>query len=64
MRNHAQLKRIGLRSRDIPEVFQTSLEVLTGHKPARPLMRALLITKYGKVALQDENQMRKVLKIE
>jgi len=44
--NHAPLKRLGLRDVTKPGVYRSPLEVFTGHKPVRPLMRALPFAEF------------------
>ena len=61
--NHAPLKRLGLRNPKVPDVYRTSLEVFTGHKPVRPLMRARPIKRFWEARNDDELQLRQILDI-
>ena len=61
--NHAPLKRLGLRNSNCPGVYRTPLEVFTGHKPVRPLLRALPIGSYPNAKTQDEITARQVINI-
>eukprot|EP00171_Calliarthron_tuberculosum_P001006 IDg1006t1 len=58
--NHAPLKRLGLRDDKAPKVFRTPLEVFTGLKPSRPLMRALPMSKNLNAFLENEDETRKI----
>lgn len=52
--NHAPLKRLGLRDKNLPQVFRTPLELFTGHKPTRLLMRALPAKMHENAKSTDE----------
>ena len=56
--NHAPLRRLGLRNKEIPGVYRCALEVFTGHLPDRPLMRALPMTTYKKPNLNARYKSR------
>jgi len=62
--NQAPLKRLGLRSKVKPVVYRTPLEVFTGHTPARPLLRALPVTKYKKATSEDQVRMQQLINTE
>ena len=62
--NHAPLKTLGLRDPQIKKVYRTPLEVFMGHKPIRPLMRAVPISKYETATTTDELHITSLLNIE
>jgi len=62
--NHAPLRRLGLRNKNDQGVYRTPLEVFTGHKPVRPLMRALQMPDYETSRSLDEVHMRMVMGID
>ena len=62
--NHAPLRRLGLRDATTPGVYRTPQEVFTGHKPRRPLLRALPLSKYPTQKTNDETRTRQVLEVE
>lgn len=57
------LKRLGLRDTNVKGVYRTPLEVFTGHRPARPLLRAMPIAKYPVAVAHDEWDMRRIMGI-
>ena len=62
--NHAPLRRLGLRDASTPGVYRTPREVFTGHKPRRPLLRALPFSKYPSKKSNHETRTRQVLNVE
>jgi len=54
--NHAPSRTFGLRDKNVPGVYRTPLEVFTGHKPVRPLIRALPIQKYKDARLRMKRE--------
>jgi len=56
--NHAPLKKLGLRDKSVPGVYRTPLEVFTGHRPVRHLLRALPVEKYKRSSSEDEMRAR------
>ena len=57
MLNHAPLRSLRPRREEEPREFRTPLEVFTGHKPRRPLLRALPVEKYPKCLAMDEIEL-------
>lgn len=64
MPNKYPLKRLGLRSSEIPGVFPSLLEVFTGHRPRRPLLSALPVTRYKTEKTEDEVRARQLIHAE
>lgn len=62
--NHAPVKRLGIRNQNIASVLRTPQEVFTSHKPKRPLLRPLTLSKYGHVKSLVEVRARQVIDIE
>lgn len=61
--NQAPLKRLGPRDNHMPKVFRTSLDVFTGCKPTRPLLRALPISSYRTVPGLSEVRSKELVGI-
>ena len=61
--NHAPLTRLGLRDPNAKGVYRTPLEVLTGHRPVRPLLRAMPISDYPSAIACDELHARQLIGI-
>ena len=52
--NHAPLTKLGLRDLNAKGVYRILLEVFTGHRPVRPLLRAMPISDYPSAIACDE----------
>ena len=62
--NHSPLKRLGLRDKSRSGVYRTPLEVFTGHRPLRPLMRAMPIETYRHAYSTDEVHLQNIMNID
>ena len=62
--NQTSLRKLGRRSADIPGIYWSSLEVFTGHRPVRPLFRAMPVGKYRMARTTYEIRARILLKID
>lgn len=62
--NRAPWQRFGLRSSDTPGVYRTPLEVFTGHKPVRPLIRVLPVPKCRSAHTAHESREHAYFRIE
>ena len=62
--NHAPLVRLGLRDPKVKGVYRTPLESFTGHRPVRPLLRAMPISTYPEAVSSEELTVRRVVAIE
>lgn len=58
--NQSPLRRLGLREREVPNVYRSPLEVFTGQRPIRPLLRALPMTVHRQRTL-DELRARQLI---
>lgn len=58
--NGAPLRRLGRRKNSRDSVYRSQIEVFTGHKLMRPLIRALPIKEYRSVATMDEIEARQL----
>lgn len=58
--NSAPLKRLGLRDNSSASVYRSPMEVFTGQRPMRPLLRALPMQEYQTVATMDEIEARRI----
>lgn len=61
--NMAPLRRLGLRDKETPGVYRTPLEVFTGHRPVRLLMRSLPLSKYRFAKTEGEELARRLINI-
>ena len=59
----ASLVRLWWRNSDAPGIYRTPLEVFTGHKPLRPLIRALAMHRYRSARTADEARARSLIRI-
>ena len=64
MLNHAPSKNLGLRDSKQPGVYRTALEVFTGHKPVRPLLRAIPKHAYEMCRTEDEIRARQLIGVD
>lgn len=62
--NQAPLRKLGLRSSSVPGVYRTPMEVFTGHRPSRPLIRALPVSQYRSATTADDLRARVLVGIE
>ena len=62
--NQTPLRKLGRRDAEIPGVYRSPLEVFTGHRPVRPLLRALPVGKYRMARTTDEIHARVLLNID
>lgn len=62
--NHAPLRRLGLRSSYRRNVFRSPLEVFTGHKQRRPLIRALPPSNLTAALMNDGLRAAELIRIE
>jgi len=62
--NQSPTPTLGLRNKDAKGVYRTPLEVFSGIKPIRPLIRALPVEKYVEVSTKDEARARALVGVE
>lgn len=62
--NNSPLRHLGLRDSKIPGVYRTPMEVFTGHKPGRPLLRAVPLYKHEDANSEDQVRVKQVIGIE
>lgn len=61
--NQAPLKRLGLRDSSTRGIYRTPLEVFTSHRPTRPLLTALPISKYREVPSLEKARSKQLFGI-
>ena len=59
--NNTPLKRLGPRHPEQPSVYRTPQEILTRHRPVRPLLRALPLSKYPDAQTNDKIRARQLV---
>lgn len=62
--NQAPLRRLGQRQGAPSGVYRSPLEVFTGHKPVRPLLRALPVAMYSTARSENEIHTRQIMHTE